>query len=72
MANRKKEPRATAAWYDGTTRRVVVELGTGYRVGIPLARMKEIAAATSKGSRAGRVGAQQLLDKPVDVGRTRV
>ena len=41
-----KEPRATAAWYDGTTRRVVMDLGTGYRVGIPLARLKEIAGAT--------------------------
>lgn len=39
-------PRATAAWYDGTTRRVVMELGTGYRVGIPLARLSEIAGAT--------------------------
>ena len=46
MASRKNEPRATAAWYDGTSRRVVMELGTGYRVGIPLARLKEIAGAT--------------------------
>ena len=41
-----KEPRATAAWYDGTARRVVMALGAGYRVGIPLARLKEIAGAT--------------------------
>lgn len=48
MASRKNEPRATAAWYDGTSRRVVMELGTGYRVGIPLARLKEIAGAAPK------------------------
>lgn len=27
MGSRMKEPRATSAWFDGTTRRVVMELG---------------------------------------------
>lgn len=46
MASRTKDPHATSAWYDKAARRVVMELGSGYHLGIPLARMKEIAAAS--------------------------
>lgn len=45
MASTRKTPRATAAWYDTAARRVVMELGGGYQVGIPVARLREIARA---------------------------
>lgn len=46
--NRTREPRATNAWYDRTARRVVMEVGGGYQVSIPVARMKEIAGAAAE------------------------
>lgn len=45
MARTAREPRATGAWYDAAERRVVMELGGGYQVGIPVKQLKEIAAA---------------------------
>ena len=45
MAKKTKEPRATSAWYDAADARVVMELSGGYRVDVPIARLKEIAGA---------------------------
>ena len=45
MARRTREPHATSAWYDAADARVVMELAGGYRVDIPIARLKEIAGA---------------------------
>jgi len=46
MVSATREPRATGAWYDRTAHRVVMELGGGYQVGIPVRQLKEIASAT--------------------------
>lgn len=45
MAKKTKEPRATSAWYDPREARVVMELGRGYQVGVPIARLKQLAGA---------------------------
>ena len=47
MAKRTKEPRAMSAWYDARDARVVMELSGGYRIGVPVARLKEISSAPS-------------------------
>jgi uncharacterized protein DUF2442 len=48
MARMTREPRATDAWYDAPTERVVMELGSGYQVAIPVMHLKEIAAAAPR------------------------
>ena len=45
---RRSGQRAIAARYDPPTKRVVVELASGYLVGIPLAELPEIANAPAE------------------------
>jgi hypothetical protein len=57
-----REPRATDAWYDATTERVVMELGGGYQVAIPVTHLEEIAAAApGKLAQVELLGAGQIL-----------